>query len=117
MFLILAHANLIDEPSEGRQGIGGETQAPTETEAPVPMSSRKNKGKFGLLSRSRSIKLDEGIKTLKPVAKHKNAGGSDSEDYNPSSDFSEPMKTAPLQPDRDRTFWGSVNRNRSADRQ
>jgi hypothetical protein len=106
----------MEEPLEGGQGIGGESQTGTEDEPSVPMSNKKGKGKFGLLSRSRSIKLDDGAKSLKPIAKHKNVGGSDSEDHS-HSDYNEPIKTAPLQPERDRSFWGSANRNRSADRQ
>jgi hypothetical protein len=108
----------VEEFLENQPGVGGETPALTENEPNVPMSTKKTKGKFGLLSRSRSIKLDESSgKSLKPTSKIKFVGGSDSEDYNANTDFQEPMKTAPLQPERDRTFWGSVNRNRSADRQ
>lgn len=99
-------------------GSDSSTQPLTEGISPS-VATKKTKPRFGLLNRSRSIKMDEPSRP-KPSTPKKLDLSSPVESSKRDAQFSEPMKTAPLRHDhRERALGesvGSSHRNRSADR-
>lgn len=83
-------------------------------------TNRNRKPRFGgLLKRSQSIRADDNINQRVPNQSHLNIDIANA-NLQGNHIYSEPLKTAPLQADRDRAFKevsNSANRNRSADRQ
>ena len=80
---------------------------------------KKSKPRFGLLNRSRSIKVDDQSRPKPSLPKRLDLSSSTTTS-NRDPQFAEPMKTAPLRNNhRERAFGdsvGSAHRNRSADR-
>lgn len=102
------------EPSADRKMPGSDTSSqPVDGPISQMLAGKKPKPRFGILNRSRSIKTDEPTRPKPSKPKRLDLSSPTAS----SKQFPEPMKTAPLRPER--TFGdpvGSTHRNRSADR-
>ena len=106
------------EPSV--EGHDSDPSFPPDTIQPLPLSSKKTKPKFGgILSRTRSMKLDDSPKQTSPIHNKPNLDATTSQLIRADSVYAESLKTAPLRFDhRERVLKesiGSTRRNRSAD--
>lgn len=109
--------------SAGRQQPSSKphSDSVSEQDSSQPVANKRSKARFGgLLTRSRSIKLDDGASWSKATTPDRlNLSTTPNPDHQDETQISEPLKTAPLQQDRERSFkamMGSSIRNRSADR-
>ncbi|KAK2755511.1 hypothetical protein FQN54_006451 [Arachnomyces sp. PD_36] len=120
-------------PPESRGGEGNDTQTQSNTSSGVgrqdseplhpPLVNKKSKPRFvDMLTRTRSIKVDEGPSTGKyPKPSRRPSNGllklEELSNQEAQAQDQQGLKTAPLQTDRAfREAMGSTTRNRSADR-
>ncbi|KAL9046587.1 MAG: hypothetical protein Q9214_000611 [Letrouitia sp. 1 TL-2023] len=123
---IHANARLTDLTEKGDQGprrpVGPSMMSDSAlvTNSPNTAATRRAKPRFAqLLTRTRSIRTDDGGRRTKPTTPILTKTD-EAVPHCDSNDDSNGLKTAPLQYDKDRSFrdlMGSAIRNKSADRQ
>lgn len=107
------------QSADRKMSVSDTPLQPLEEGVSQSVPAKRSKQRFGLLTRSRSIKADDQSRPT-PSAPKRLDLTSPIATTNKDPQFSEPMKTAPLRNDyRERAFGeslGSSHRNRSADR-
>lgn len=111
-----AHMHTVQRRPVGPTVLSDSALMTTQTE---PVAGRKAKPRFGhLLTRTRSMRVDEGGRRSKPTTPIRITGPEELRQYDGAMD-SGGLRTAPLQQEKDRSFrdmMGSAIRNKSADR-
>lgn len=110
------HIHTIQRRPAGPTVLSDSALVTTQVE---PMTGKKAKPRFGhLLTRTRSMRVDEGGRRSKPTTPIRITGPEELRQYDGAMD-SGGLRTAPLQQEKDRSFrdmMGSAIRNKSADR-